>query len=88
MPLWGVVVLGQLIVAASLLGWWSSAAQRKRSARTDWVAGLRRRVPSRGRVRVDPQYVRDEFACIAKTMPELARPNPRLFALYLVPGEE
>lgn len=44
-----------------------------------------RRRPAFGRMRVDPQLVRDRFAEIVKHTPELRRADPRLLALYVVP---
>lgn len=56
------------------------------------VAHRRRRrtcKPPQRRVQVDPTYVRDEFARITEAQPpELRRPNPRLYAMYLAPSEE
>lgn len=95
LPVWGWILLAWLACMAMLaVGWGAAVWRERRTTRNDWLAGLRRRV-------ADPvdracaemqaalaQDVHEEFVRIARTMPELARPNPRLYALYPVPGKE
>lgn len=45
---------------------------------------LRRRSAA-GRVKVDPQFVRDQFADIVEHTPELQHEDPRLLSLYMIP---
>jgi hypothetical protein len=48
-----------------------------------------KRRPRLGRVVVDPQYVRDEFARMVEAQPYSLRwPDPRLYALYPIPQRE
>lgn len=78
--------LGIAALAAASVGWlpaWEWWLRRR--ARQAASAVPRRRAT--GRVRVDPQYVREQFAEIVARAPrELRRPDPRLYALYVVPS--